>query len=271
MTHSLAYWPASLQGVMEKKGFDDSKNLTHEKRAKLWEAMEMTPEVGYVLRVLQASEISRNMLRVNPYNLNAMSHDTAIDMIRRVMDAGVNVKRCYIDTVGVAENYRSKLESVFYGKGMEFVVESKADSKYKVVSASSICAKVSRDEIVENWSWPEGPAYAPESGKNFGSGYPSDPHCKAWIAKNLADEVFCFPSFVRFSWAPAKDALKRNDGLCRVKWEADDEDGKDEDENLACGMADFLGGGGGGGKKRKLGNYAVNLGFEYVAGAGFAE
>jgi ribonuclease H2 subunit A len=86
-----------------------------------------------VVRVLQSSEISRNMFRAPvPYNLNDMSHDTAMDMLRRVLAAGVNVNKVYIDTVGIAENYKRKLDSAFYGQGIEFVVEKKADAKYKV-------------------------------------------------------------------------------------------------------------------------------------------
>jgi ribonuclease H2 subunit A len=260
MTYSLAFWPASMDEELSKKGFDDSKNLSHLQRVGLWKKMVACPDVGWVLRVLQASEISRNMLRVSPYNLNAMSHDTAIDMIKRVMKAGVNVKKCFIDTVGIADNYRSKLESIFYGKGMDFIVESKADSTYKVVSASSICAKVSRDEIIEKWKWSE-ENYQPVGGLAFGSGYPSDPKCKTWVASNLTDPVFCFPDFVRFSWAPAKDALK-GENVAVVKWEADDEDGNDDE--LQMGLGSFLTGGKKGAKRRKLGTFAVNKGFEYA-------
>lgn len=40
-----------------------------------------------------------------------------------------------------------------------------------------------------------------------GSGYPGDPATKEWMKRNL-DPVFGWPSVVRFSWAPAKDALE---------------------------------------------------------------
>ena len=48
-----------------------------------------------------------------------------------------------------------------------------------------------------------------------GSGYPSDPLTKAWLA-NFLDPVFGWPSVARFSWAPAKSALEK-DGT-RVVW-----------------------------------------------------
>lgn len=47
---------------------------------------------------------------------------------------------------------------------------------------------------------------------------------------NLADPLFCFPDIVRFSWAPAKNALE-NKGI-HCEWEADqdeEEEKKDSD------------------------------------------
>ena len=72
MTYSAAYWAVSNAEEMEAKGFDDSKALTPETRRKLFDKIEATEDCGYVVRVLQASEISRNMLRKTPYNLNEM-------------------------------------------------------------------------------------------------------------------------------------------------------------------------------------------------------
>ena len=42
--------------------------------------------------------------------------------------------------------------------------------------------------------------------RTFGSGYPSDPKCKAWM-DDLHDPVFGYNDFVRFSWAPTKKRL----------------------------------------------------------------
>jgi ribonuclease H2 subunit A len=85
-------------------------------------------------------------------------------------------------------------------------------------------AKVTRDRIIENWKFNE-PHY--EADIDFGSGYPSDPKCKAWLEKHLGDAIFCYPDLVRFSWGPAKDAMKEK-GV-KIEWEADEDD---QDEEL---------------------------------------
>jgi ribonuclease H2 subunit A len=59
----------------------------------------------------------------------------------------------------------------------EIVVESKADSTYPVVSAASICAKVTRDKVLAEWNFLE----KREFSNVFGCGYPSDPKTKAWL------------------------------------------------------------------------------------------
>ena len=78
---------------------------------------------------------------------------------------------------------------------MEIIVESKADFNHPVVSAASICAKVTRDRDLAEWNFPE----KKEIDKEFGCGYPSDPKAKEWLRRNF-DSAFGFPTLVRFSW-----------------------------------------------------------------------
>ena len=70
------------------------------------------------------------------YNLNEMSHDAAILMIRNIVDSGVKVKKAFIDTVGSPQYYQRKLEREF--PRIQFVVESKADANYPPCSAASV-------------------------------------------------------------------------------------------------------------------------------------
>jgi ribonuclease HIII len=65
MIYGAAFWNASSLQVQDKipKDFNDSKQLTEDVRAKLLDRILETPEIGFAVRVLHASEISRNMLR----------------------------------------------------------------------------------------------------------------------------------------------------------------------------------------------------------------
>jgi ribonuclease HII len=59
--------------------------------------------------------------------------------------------------------------------GISFTVETKADSKFKIVGAASVAAKVTRDACVDGWVFEEDSASATESlwSPELGSGYPS--------------------------------------------------------------------------------------------------
>jgi ribonuclease H2 subunit A len=224
---AAAYW---LPDSTVPKDFNDSKQLTPEKRAALFKQIRASDSIGFTLRILHASEISRNMLRRVPYNLNAMSHDAAMEMIWAVLGAGVKIDTCYIDTVGHPDAYKAKLDRVFQAHNIQFVVEKKADAKYATCSAASVVAKESRDALTANWKWSETNGYEPKE-KNFGSGYPSDQTCANWMKANCnIDPPFGYPDFVRFSWGPAKNALKGEGGTNNpiIRWEADEEE---EDES----------------------------------------
>ena len=79
-------------------------------------------------------------MRRNKYNLNEMSHDTAVELIGRALATGVKVQEVYVDTVGDASKYEAKLAKIF--PQLSVTVRPKADSLYPIVSAASICAKV---------------------------------------------------------------------------------------------------------------------------------
>ena len=254
MPYGAAFWPPSRQTTIPAD-FNDSKQLSSETRQSLFQQIQSHPDIGFVLRVIHASEISRNMLRPTPYNLNAMSHDCAMEMIWAVLRAGVKIDTCYIDTVGMPDAYRSKLERVFDGYNINFVVEKKADAKYAPCSAASVVAKESRDAMVSNWKWSELPNYDAVNGHEFGSGYPSDPKCVQWMRGNCdVDCPFGFPDFVRFSWGPAKKLLGEGPDVsgsngsgggkkCAVvKWEADedDEDGSNDTGGKQSSMQSFV-------------------------------
>lgn len=220
MTYGAAYGPIDGEKRLKSFGFADSKKLTDDKRDELFKKIKAAPDfLGWVVSVLSAADISAAMLgRIN-YNLNALSHDTAIDMIKKVLAMGVNLKELYIDTVGIEHLYQQKLEKIF--PELDITVTKKADDKFPICSAASICAKVTRDQIIEQWGHVE----LVKLSKQIGSGYPGDPITKKWIAA-ATDPVFGFPSIVRFSWQTAKTMI--GDECAAATWE-DDGDSDDDD------------------------------------------
>lgn len=112
---------------------------------------------------------------------------------------------------------------------------TKADSKFKIVGAASVAAKVTRDACVEGWHFAESEGAAGQTfNAALGSGYPSgmlgcyvafgspaqaltlsDPNTQAWL-KGAVEPVFGFPNIVRFSWTTVKVLLEKH--AHAVKW-----------------------------------------------------
>lgn len=134
------------------------------------------------------------MLRRPPTNLNRQSEDATILLIREVLAKGITLSevntralapnlvlfltnsvfsKVYVDALGNTTTYEKYLSSLF--PEIAFTVTTKADSKFKIVGAASVAAKVTRDACVEGWHFEEsveGKADLPWDSA-LGSGYPS--------------------------------------------------------------------------------------------------
>lgn len=119
-----------------------------------------------------------------------------------------------MDTLGPADKYEAKLRERF--PGIKFTVCSKADSKFPVVGAASIVAKVTRDRTLHSMMAEHGFT------ADFGCGYPSDPSTVAWLKSNV-DPVFGYSDIVRFSWSSCDRILQEK--AVRVTWPDEPEDG----------------------------------------------
>ena len=125
------------------------------------------------------------MLRHPPINLNRQSEDATILLIREVLASGVELSEVFVDALGPPKAWEETLSRTF--PGISFTVTAKADSKFKIVGAASVAAKVTRDAWIEGWVFEE--AHVPEEeeeteedaavkdetrwGEPIGSGYPS--------------------------------------------------------------------------------------------------
>jgi ribonuclease H2 subunit A len=156
--------------------------------------------------------------------------DAALELIQLVLDQGVNVKQIFVDTVGDPDKYANKIRFRF--PKIKITVSKKADSLFSVVSASSICAKVVRDQIVQTWKINE--FEEDKQTIEYGSGYPGgmninkrmrfyfffisnniDPQTKRFLNEYI-DQIFGFPKFVRFSWSTASIIIENK--CFKVSW-----------------------------------------------------
>lgn len=207
---------------------------------------------GWAIKSLSARDISSGMLRAGgSYNLNAQAVDATVEIIRGILEMGVNVTEVFVDTIGQPVPYQKRLQALF--PGMKVVVEKKADSLFPVVSAASVVAKVSRDAAceelyravlegkIEEEKDADVVVVQQRQDEGWGSGYPSDARCVTWMKGNM-DGFFGWGAECRFSWGTVKDLLEGGGkGIVRVDWPDDD----GENENLS----QYFGGGGMGGVK----------------------
>ena len=200
MVYGIAFCPVNRSKDLKALGVDDSKALTEEQREKLLDkVLDNNDYIGWAVDILSPTFISTSMNKRGKYNLNAMSHDTAIGLVKEAIQLGVAVSEVYVDTVGPPEKYQAKLEGIF--PSLKITVAKKADSLYPCVSAASICAKVARDRALKQWKFDEGDISGP-----WGSGYPGDPVTKRFLQDQI-HPIFGFPGIVRFSWKTAEKIL----------------------------------------------------------------
>ncbi|MBN1337552.1 MAG: ribonuclease HII [Deltaproteobacteria bacterium] len=155
-------------------GVTDSKALTQRRREALIPALEALGEPR--VRLVPAQAIDRG-------NLNEITLDVVADLVREArpdrvwVDAPCNPRGIptWIRRLYARLPYRPQL-----------VVEPKADARYPLVGAASVCAKVARDAAVR--------ALGP-----VGSGYPSDPTTRAVLTR-LLQEGRPLPPWVRSRW-----------------------------------------------------------------------
>lgn len=247
MVYGAFYLPIKLHHSLlaEKHHFDDSKVLTPAVRANLMKATcspgtELYESCGWAIKSLSARDIGAGMMKNGgSYNLNAQAMDATVEIIRGVIDQGVNIREIYIDTIGTPAVYQKKLERIF--PTCKVRVEKKADSLFPCVSAASIVAKVTRDVscemLYEKFAKQAGLEHTAEKGAAWGSGYPSDARCTTWL-KSEIDPLFGWGSECRFSWGTVKDMLDlKAMGATKADWPVDQ-----DDENMR--MSDYFVAGG---------------------------
>lgn len=176
-------------GRLEQIGARDSKTLSHSRRLKLKEQIEKVAS-KIVIRSVSAVDIDRLRKRTT---LNEIEVKEFATIAREL-----NPQEIYLDAADViAERFGEKVGNLsgLASKGALIVSEHRADSKYSVVSAASIIAKVERDRTISDYQKKYG---------DFGSGYPSDPKTVDFV-RDLVKNNQKLPPIIRKSW----DSVRR--------------------------------------------------------------
>ncbi|KAL1739767.1 ribonuclease H-like domain-containing protein [Schizophyllum fasciatum] len=196
LVYGVAYVQEGGKERMEAMGFADSKTLDAARREALLDTLCSAPDVlGWAVRVISPQALSSGMLRRPPTNLNEQSRDATVMLIRGVLARGIELSAVFVDALGPTVAYEQWLSARF--PQIKFTVANKADSKFKIVGAASVAAKVTRDALIEGWVYEED-----------GAG-DADPKTKAWLAAAV-EPTFGFPRAVRFSWATSKVILDKH-------------------------------------------------------------
>lgn len=175
-------------------GVRDSKVLTPARRNELYAQITSVAD-GWCVSRIAPSTIDRS---VSKHRLNALE---AKYMAKAIARLGPGV--AYVDSCDVnARRFGEAVSSMAGGGGGRCAVQShhKADSRFEVVAAASIIAKVTRDREIAKIAQRHGGRDA------VGSGYPSDRRTvwfvEKWIARGRGA-----PPFARSSWKPVRMML----------------------------------------------------------------
>lgn len=217
MVYGTCYCPVHRENDLKTLECADSKTLTEKKRETIFDKIGCEKDyIGWKIEIISPNIICNRMLQRQKYSLNQVSQDSAVGLIQKVLDDGVNLTEVYVDTVGMPEKYQEKLSQIF--PQVKITVAKKADSLYTIVGAASICAKVSRDLAVKGWNLTE--HFEVKADMSWGSGYPGDPDTKKFLREHI-DPVFGFPHLVRFSWSTAEKLLEEH--AVTIEWHEDEE------------------------------------------------
>ena len=176
---------------LERMGAKDSKTLSHSRRLKMKEQIEKIVS-KIEIRSVSAADIDRLRKRTT---LNEIEVSEFVSIAKKLKPQEI-----YLDAADVkADRFGEKVGNLsgLVSKGALIVSEHKADSKYPIVSAASIIAKVERDYAISKYH---------EKYGDFGSGYPSDPKTVRFV-RDLVRNNRKLPPIVRKSWDSVRKIL----------------------------------------------------------------
>jgi len=171
---------------LSKMGIRDSKKLTPAARERLYKKIIKYADDYYVARIYPKT-IDRS---VKKHQLNFLEAKYMAKVISKLQP---NIS--YVDSCDV--------NPARYGKEIDKMAKKgkirsyhRADSRFVIVSAASIVAKVNRDRAIAKL----------RKEHDLGSGYPSDKKTINYVSNYISKNKE-IPNFVRKSWKPVKKML----------------------------------------------------------------
>ena len=159
---------------------NDSKLLSSKMRERLYLIIRKRFRVATVR--IDAQEIDEIRTGITMNVCVARAHAQVIDKLSPSV--------AYVDACDVNAFRYGDMVKNYLAQRCEVISEHHADQTFKVVSAASIVAKVTRDRAIRALSKKYG---------DIGSGYPSDPVTIAFLSAYI-DEYKCPPPIARKSW-----------------------------------------------------------------------
>jgi len=180
-------------------GIDDSKRLTAATRESIATQLRGSAAVAVGLGVITTDEIDDPETDMNSLTVAAQVRalgDVVVDGDHALVDAGDVSESRFARRVqeGVADA-GTDTEG---GVAIDVTAEHGADEASRLVGAASIIAKVERDSRID--------AIGENYDRDVGSGYPSDPTTREFLAKYV-DRHGELPACARASWATCEDVV----------------------------------------------------------------
>jgi ribonuclease HII len=181
------------EDLLKELGVKDSKLLSEKQREDI--LRDLIKIIHYELVMIQPSEID-DALNSPGTNLNWLEADHGAALLNKLdVKLDNDTIRCIIDCPSTnIKAYSDYFSGKVDNKDIKLIVEHKADFHYLIVGAASIIAKVTREKELEKMK--------KRLNIDFGSGYPSDPKTKDFVARYHDDKEYSH--LFRKSWETYK-------------------------------------------------------------------
>ncbi|CAD8198645.1 unnamed protein product [Paramecium octaurelia] len=148
---------------------------------------------------ISAEKLSTKILAYTPSDVNEISLNYTLQLIKNILSKGYNIIECYINPIGFKENLNEVLKkSLGLGNNdLRFIV----GMHQTIIAAQTVALQERNTRLlqIQQDIYPSG---------QMGSGYPSDALTREFLSK-VSIPVFIYPQDIRFAWQTVGASLKQ--------------------------------------------------------------